>query len=116
MDGRFSWERAQWDCELLGSNLVEISNASLYTQVNNLLHNHAYWIGLRLNTTSGKYEWRSGRELNDTNITWKNTNPSSNNQDNLDCAVVFKDGDWDLMSCNTKWHYICQSGKFITYL
>ena len=112
IDNKITWQTAQWECELLGSNLAEISNEiqndkiityfSFYTR---------YWIGLRLNITANQYEWRSGRVLNDSFVTWKSGNdPSSNTDNSTNCGHINAD-EWVLKSCDVTYRYLCQSGK-----
>ena len=116
INGRLSWQRAQWECELLGSNLIEITNEIIYNQLKNFFpESGPYWIGLRLNSMTSMYEWRSGIMFNDSFVKWKNADPSINNANN-NCTVAFGNGFWELRPCNDKLRYICQNGKlFILY-
>ena len=110
-----TWQIAQWECELLGSDLAEISNEILNNKLISFLSGKAephYWIGLRRNDTTDLYEWRSGIVLNDSFVPWKDgRNPDSNTDNTTNCAEIHVDK-WQLRQCNYNTPYLCQSGKF----
>ena len=114
VDHEVTWQIAQWECELLGSDLAEISNENLNKKLISYLDGKEmhYWIGLRRNDTTGLYEWRSGRVLNDSFVPWKDgRNPDSNTDNTTNCAEIHGDK-WQLKSCDRKMPYLCQSGKY----
>ena len=109
-----TWQIAQWECELVGSDLAEISNENLNNKLISYLDGKEkhYWIGLRWNDTTGLYEWRSGRVLNDSFVTWGNgKDPASNTNNTRNCAEIHL-GAWLLRSCDKDIPYLCQSGKY----
>ena len=119
IDHQIAWETSQSHCELLGSDLAEISNEILNNKLITYLSGKAepnYWIGLRRNVTTGFYEWRSGRALNDSFVTWKDGNdPASNTNNTTDCVAI-NGNEWLLRDCSYFTSYLCQSGKFQSLL
>ena len=113
IDKKFIWQKAQWECELLGSDLAEISNEVLMNKIMTYLpQNKRYWIGLRLNETTYQYEWRSGKTFNESFATWDSVMPNdNNNNDTTKGCTVFKNGKWELKQCDNPYRYLCQNGK-----
>ena len=71
-----------------------------------------YWIGLKRNDTTGLYEWRSGRVLNDSFVPWGDgDDPASNTDSTKNCVEIFGD-EWRLKKCEKDIPYLCQSGKY----
>ena len=116
IDDSVTWQVAQWECELLGSDLAEISNENLNSKLISYLDGKPgphYWIGLRRNDATGLYEWRSGRVLNDSFDPWKNGEDPASNTDNTKKCAEIHDGEWMLDKCDKKdVPYLCQSGKY----
>ena len=118
IDHKVTWETAQSQCEMFGSDLAEISNENLNNKLISYLSDKAepnYWIGLRRNATTGLYEWRSGRALNDSFVTWKDGNDPASNADNTQNCAEIHGADWELKECDRNRPYLCQSGKFRFY-
>ena len=109
-----TWQIAQWECELVGSDLAEISNEILNNKLISYLDGKEdhYWIGLKRNDTTGLYEWRSGRVLNDSFVPWGDgDDPASNTDSTKNCVEIFGD-EWRLKKCEKDIPYLCQSGKY----
>ena len=117
IDDSVTWQIAQWERELLGSDLAEISNENLNKKLISYLtckEDH-YWNGLKRNDTTGLYEWRSGRVLNDSFVTWRDGYDPASNTDNTKNCVEIHGDEWLLIECAKDIPYLCQSGKFRFY-
>ena len=101
------WKFAQFECELLGSNLIEIPDQNISNLVTDELSLPGeYWTGLRREDGAADFTWRSGRELEDGFDSWKDGYPGSMHG----CVSTNQDLMWQVKPCNYRLGYLCQNG------
>ncbi|XP_032992263.1 CD209 antigen-like protein C [Lacerta agilis] len=99
------WEDARKFCITISSHLVIINSKREQDFVVTKIKLTSVWIGLSDAVKEGAWQWVDGSKP--TERFWRPGEP--NNKNNVeDCAVLYKEGNWNDIACNLKVHFVCE--------
>jgi hypothetical protein len=101
LEGPSDWYRSRDRCKELSAHLVTITTATELEAVKQLVSADA-WLGLRLNSEAGTFEWITGEPF--TLDAWRTGEPSGTGS----CGKIAEDGQWLDHSCLEPLVAVCE--------
>ncbi|CAI5766307.1 C-type lectin domain-containing protein [Podarcis lilfordi] len=99
------WEDARKFCITISSHLVIINSKREQNFVVTKIKLTSVWIGISDAVNEGAWQWVDGTAP--TERFWRQGEP--NNNDGVEnCAVLYKEGNWNDIDCNLKVHFVCE--------
>uniref|UniRef100_A0A670KCX2 C-type lectin domain-containing protein n=1 Tax=Podarcis muralis TaxID=64176 RepID=A0A670KCX2_PODMU len=99
------WEDARKFCITISSHLVIINSKHEQNFVITKIKLTSVWIGISDAVNEGVWQWVDGTAP--TERFWRQGEP--NNNDGVEnCAVLYKEGNWNDIDCNLKVHFVCE--------
>ncbi|XP_063148981.1 hepatic lectin-like [Candoia aspera] len=98
------WERAREICADVDSYLLVINSKK---EQDFVIQNIRYstWLGLNDAKEEGTWRWVDGSPLEER--FWRQGEPNNGGKDE-DCAVLYKQGNWNDIHCDTRVSFICE--------
>ncbi|MBN2695071.1 VCBS repeat-containing protein [bacterium] len=96
-------------CSSLGGNLLKIETAAENQFIQPLLLGNTF-MGADDIDVEGEFLWFDNSSLYYSN--WRESQPD-NYQDNEDCLMIYSDGSWNDISCETELSFICETDEIL---
>lgn len=104
-----NWEEAQANCTSLGGHLVKVNDAEedkftgkIFREIVEYNYN-AFWIGLRLNSSTGTYLWYDDSAFKYNRTIYKRAGA---------CILAYLDTNfisyWEAVSCSVQVYSLCE--------
>ncbi|KAM6467773.1 uncharacterized protein PHA67_023415 [Liasis olivaceus] len=99
------WEMARKKCADVDSHLLIINSKK---EQDFVIQNVEYsiWLGLNDAEEEGTWRWVDGSPLEKG--FWRQGEPSDSGTTGEDCAVLYKEGNWNDIHCDTKASFVCE--------
>lgn len=107
MDDRRSWYEAEESCEEWGGHLASVVNYPENKFLRDLVEGQA-WIGVNDVAKENRFVWTDSTAYGFTN--WKHGQPD-NGENNENCAVMAKNGEWSDILCSLRRPYLCKRSE-----
>ncbi|XP_034292028.1 CD209 antigen-like protein E [Pantherophis guttatus] len=105
-DTEENWKMAREKCADLDSHLVIINTKQEQDFVIETLK-QSIWLGLNDTEEEGTWRWIDGSPLGELR-SWRTGEPNNNGKNGEDCAVLYKEGNWNDIRCDTRVKFVCE--------
>ncbi|XP_039205130.1 C-type lectin domain family 4 member E-like [Crotalus tigris] len=111
-DTEQNWEMAKEKCAEHDSHLVIINTKKEQDFVTRNLKS-SIWLGLTDTEEEGTWRWVDGSLP--VERSWRQGEPNNGGQKDEDCAVLYKEGKWNDIRCDTHVKFVCEKENVSVY-